>query len=163
MQLLKASHMMSNSSRSNFAPAARRILLAACFAAAPALLFAQEPGNTQNETQAPPPSGMRDGGEMQQRQIDHLTKALNLSPDQVTQVKAIQNDGRQQALALRQNTSLSPQDKHSQMMALHQAEMTKVEAILTPEQKTKFEEMRSNMEQRRQEHQGAEQTPPPGL
>ena len=98
---------------------------------------------------------------MHQRQLDQLTRTLSLTPDQVTQVKAIQDGSRPQMMALRENTSLSPEERHTQMMALHQAEMTKVEAILTPEQKTKFEDMRARMEQRRDEHHGAERMPPP--
>lgn len=69
-------------------------------------------------------------------------------------------------MALHGNRTLSASDRHTQRMTLHQTEMDKVEAILTPEQKTKFEEICARREQRRDEHQGAEQAPhssPPGV
>ena len=158
---------MFNHTRSTIVPAARRILLAACLFAMPAaLVSAQEPASTPapSQQQAPPSGGWQGGGrgaEMQQRQLDHLTKALNLTPDQVTQVKAIQDDGRQQMMALHQNTSLSEADRHSQMMSIHQAQTTKIEAILNPDQKTKFEAMQANREQHHQQQEQGQPAAPP--
>ena len=61
----------------------------------------------------PPPPGPPAGGMgprgagMEQRQIEMLTQRLNLTPDQVTQVKAIDADTAKQMQALRADTSLS--------------------------------------------------------
>ena len=51
--------------------------------------------------------------------------------------------------ALRSNSSLSQDDRRSQMMSLRKAENDKIEALLTPDQKTKYaalqEQMRGRM------------------
>lgn len=149
--------------RSNRITPVARVLLALCISGAAALGFAQEPAALppQAHDHVPHEGGPGEGAERQQRQLDHLTKALELTPDQVTQVKAIQLDGHQQMMALRQNTAISQADRHSQMMALHQAEQSRVEAVLTSEQKTKFETMRLRMGEHRGQHHGADQAPPP--
>jgi periplasmic protein CpxP/Spy len=115
-----------------------------------------------------PPSGGPGGprGMMNpERRAGMLQKRLSLSDDQTTQVKAIFEDGRTKMEALRSNTSLSQEDRRAQMMALHQTEDTKVEAVLTPDQKTKYEAMQAEMHQRMQDHQqgapGAGAPPPP--
>ena len=46
-------------------------------------------------------------------------------------------------------------------MAFCEAEITRIEATLTPRQKAKLVDMRSKIEQRHEEHQGAEQVRPP--
>jgi Spy/CpxP family protein refolding chaperone len=157
---------MPNTIVNSFHPAARRALLtlacAAALAAAP--MLAQEPA-----TQAPPPQGQHGGWEGRgggERQLEHLTKALKLTPDQVTQIKAIEDDGRQQMMALRQDTTTPQADKRAKMMSLHQAQETKVKAVLTDDQKTKYEAMEAKMRERREEHRDGEQavpTPPPAV
>ena len=44
---------------------------------------------------------------MRGNQVEFLTKKLNLTPDQVTQVKAIDDDARKQMKALREDTSIA--------------------------------------------------------
>ena len=98
-----------------------------------------------------------------ERRIEMMQRQLNLTPDQTTQLRSIFADGQSKMEAVRSNTALAPQDRRSQMMALRQTEHDKVVAILTPDQKTKFEAM----EARRQEQMrgrgpgGDGQGPPP--
>ena len=40
-----------------------------------------------------------------------LTKQLDLTPDQVTQIKAIDDDSRKQMMALREDTAIPQADK----------------------------------------------------
>ena len=47
--------------------------------------------------------------------------------------------------ALRENTKLSEQDKRAQMMKLRKADMVKINAILTPAQRTKMAAMQKEM------------------
>jgi protein CpxP len=122
---------------------------------------------------APPPpphmggmhgGGMHNGPEMQKKHLEHMTKELNLSPDQVTQIKAIQDDGMVQMKALRDDTSTTGPDKHAKMMAIHETEQSKVKAALTDAQKVKFDAMTEKMKERRDEHMehmhGPPSTPP---
>jgi hypothetical protein len=99
---------------------------------------------------------------MQQRQLDHMTKALSLTPDQVTSIKAIQDDTRKQAMALRDDTSTAGPDKRAKMMAMRESEQTKIKAVLTDDQKTKYDAMRAReMENREHRQQGSAPPPPP--
>lgn len=124
-------------------------------------MFAQDnqaaPSTTQDQM-APQGEhhGPRGGDE---RRIEHMTKALNLTPDQVSQVKAIDMSTHEQMRALHEDTSTQPADKRAKMMAIHQESTTKVRAVLNDEQKTKFDAMEAKMKQRREEH--GEQGPPP--
>jgi Spy/CpxP family protein refolding chaperone len=92
-----------------------------------------------------------------------LTKKLDLTPDQVTQVKAINADSMTQARAVRSDTSLSQADMRAKMMDIRKASEDKIRAILTDDQKTKYDamqaEMKAKMQERRQ--QGGGDTPPP--
>jgi Spy/CpxP family protein refolding chaperone len=123
-------------------------------------------------TPPPPPPPAQDGpghgrggpGGMRGNQVDFLTKKLNLTPDQVTQVKAIEDDSRKQMMALREDTSIAGADKRAKMMEIHKGAQDKIRALLTDDQKTKYDalqaEMRERMENRRG-GPGAPQTPPP--
>jgi Spy/CpxP family protein refolding chaperone len=120
----------------------------------------------QDEAPPPPPSGQMQGpppggrGMMDPgRGADRMKQELNLTDDQTAQVKAILEDGRTKMEALRSNSSLSQEDRRSQMMSIHEAQQEKIEALLTPDQKTKYQEMQAQMRGRRRGGQGG---PPAG-
>jgi Spy/CpxP family protein refolding chaperone len=144
----------------------RRALIAiACAAglsAAPMLAQENAPAPPPNQQQ-PPQGGWhgRGGGGMEEHQLEHLTKALNLTPDQVTQVKAIQAASRQQMETLHSDTTLAPADKRARMMSIRQTAQTNIRNILTDDQKTKFDAMQARMQERRAEHEEGGQAPPP--
>lgn len=144
-------------------PMMRVAVLALCTATlstAP-MLMAQDntaPPPQQQDNMGPPPGGHgRRGG----HQAEMLTKRLNLTPDQVTQVKAIDADQMSQMQALRQDTSTPQADKRSKMMAIRQASQDKIRNVLTDEQKTKYDAMLAKMQSRRQNRQGGDQGAPP--
>ena len=115
------------------------------------------PADQTQTQQGPPPYGERGGpgrGMGGERQIQMMTKQLNLTPDQVTKLKAIDADNMQQMMALRNDTTTAQSDKRSKMMALRQDRETKIKAILTDDQKTKYDEMQAKMRERRAEHGG---------
>jgi Spy/CpxP family protein refolding chaperone len=147
-------------------PMMRAAVLALCTAtlsAAP-MLMAQDntaPAPQQQDNMGPPPDG-HGHGMRGERQVEMLTKRLNLTPDQVTQVKAIDADQMSQMRALHDDTSTSREDKRSKMMAIRQASQDKIRNVLTDEQKPKYDAMLAKMQERRQNHQGGEgDTPPP--
>jgi protein CpxP len=114
----------------------------------------------QQQDNMGPPAG-RHGGRRGGRQVEMLTKRLNLTPDQVTQVKAIDTDTMSQMKALRDDTTTAKVDKRSKMMEIHQASQDKIRNVLTDEQKTKFDAMQAKMQARRQNHRGGAGAPPP--
>lgn len=117
-------------------------------------VMAQEPA-------APPPpqaqAGPERGGPGRGNQVEYLTKQLNLTPDQVTQVKAIDEDSGKQMKALREDTSVAQQDKRTKMMDIRKASQGKIRALLTPDQQTKFDALQTEMRGRMRGQGG----PPP--
>ena len=152
---------MSTLDRMYRLPALRAVVLAACVVSAAAVpAIAQD-----NSAPPPPPPGQGRGGPggpgMQERQLEMMTRQLNLTPDQVTQIKAIQADGRKQMMALRDDSATAGPDRRAKMMSLRDAEQAKVKAVLTDEQKTKYDAMMERMRERRDRGPGGADGPPP--
>jgi protein CpxP len=124
------------------------------------------PARAQDPSAPPPPPPGQDGprrggpGGMRGNQVDFLTKKLNLTPDQVTQVKAIDEDTWKQMKALRDDTSLTPDEKKPKMMDIHKASQGKIRALLTPDQQTKFDALQTEMRGRMRDR-GQGGPPPP--
>jgi protein CpxP len=117
---------------------------------------------SQQQDQAGPQGGRHGGpGGREEHQIEFLTQKLNLSPDQVTQVKAIDDSSRQQMMALRSDTTVAQSDKRAKMMAIHQASQDKIRAVLNDEQKTKYDALQAEMKARRESHEGGQGAAPP--
>lgn len=97
--------------------------------------------------------------------LAHMTKRYKLTADQQSQIKPILQDEQQQMQSMHSDTSMSRDDKRSKMMSLHESNNQKIEAVLTDEQKQKFEADQQKMQQRRAEHmqggQGGAGAPPP--
>jgi hypothetical protein len=74
----------------------------------------------------------------QQARLDSLTKAVGLTDDQVTKIKAIQADSMKQQMDLR-SAGGDPADMRPKMMAIREAEQTKTKAVLTDDQKPKYD------------------------
>ena len=106
------------------------------------------PAMAQDSSAPPPPpqgqAGPEHGGPGRGNQVEFLTKKLNLTPDQVTQVKAIDADTMNQMKALREDTSVAGPDKRAKMMDIHKASQDKIRALLTDDQKTKFDALQAS-------------------
>jgi Spy/CpxP family protein refolding chaperone len=87
-----------------------------------------------------PPSGGR-GMMDPERRAEMLKDRLGLSDSQTSQVKSILEDSRTKMETLRSNSSLSQDDRRSQMMSIRKSDNDKIEALLTPDQKTKYDAM----------------------
>lgn len=103
------------------------------------------------------PGGRAD--QMQARQLEMLTKKLNLTADQQSQVKSIQQDTRQQMMALRDDTSLSQDQRQSKMMDIRKSSQDKIRSVLTDEQKPKFDAMQTQMRGRMRNRQQDQASP----
>lgn len=101
-------------------------------------------------TTAPP---MHGHGHMMNpdNQLEHLTKTLNLSSDQQTQIKPILENQQSQMMQLHQDTSLSRDDKMAKAKSLHDDTTSKIEAVLNDQQKQKYEAMQQKMQERMQQ------------
>lgn len=94
-------------------------------------------------------------------QLQRMTRALDLTSDQQTQIKPILEDQQQKMQALFQDQSASREDRRSKMQAIHQDSNSRIEAVLNDQQKQKFEAMEQRMHERMQQRQGGETAPQP--
>ena len=133
------------------------------------------------DEQAPPPppqagqqpdqqSGPGMGGRMGRRhmptvddQLKHLTKKLNLSDDQQAKLKPILEDQRKQMDAIRNDSSLSREDRFSKMQEVRQGSDTQIKSVLNDDQQKNFDKMREDQANRMKRwHRGGDNAPPAG-
>jgi len=74
---------------------------------------------------------------------------LGLSDQQKSQLMAIHQNTRQEALAIRSDSTLSPDQKSAKLKSLHQSTRQQLDAILTPEQRMTVKEERRRRNGRR--------------
>lgn len=119
---------------------------------------AQADQSSQPDQAAAPMRGYgRHGG----HQLEMLTKRLNLSPDQVTQIKAINEDTRTQSMAVRSDQSLSQAERRSKMMDIRKTSQDKIRAVLNDDQKAKYDAMLAKRKERMKERRDGQNPPPP--
>jgi protein CpxP len=107
--------------------------------------------------------GKRSPEEMMNRRMDMLSKKLNLSDDQKAKVKPLLENELKQVQELRQDTSLSRQQKRTKFMDLRASTNSQIRALLNADQQKKFDEMQEQMKQRRgkwHKHGGSSAPPP---
>lgn len=104
-----------------------------------AALALQSPAGQDNQGR----HGM--GREGAEDPVKMLSEKLNLSDDQQTKIKAIFADQHQQMQAIRDDSSLSQDDKRSKMHSLRDATHAKIREILNDDQKQKFDQMVQEM------------------
>lgn len=127
----------------------------------PASMMAQNTTPPDSSATAPQSNmqgdmGMRrHGPPSPERRLKHLTKTLNLTPDQQQQILPILQDQQSQMETMRNNTSLTPQQRHQQMRTLMKDTHQKLEAVMTDSQKQQFEQaMQQRRERMRSRHMG---------
>ncbi len=92
------------------------------------------------------------GDEMAAKRLDRMKTDLALTDAQVAKIKKSQDASRSKMQAIMQNDNLDRESKREQAMALRSDMKKTMDEVLTPEQKTKWEEMRKEhqkMEPRR--------------
>lgn len=102
-----------------------------------ALTKAQDANTTTQTTQK---EGMHRGG--MHGMNSQLMKQLNLTPDQKTQLKALNESMKTKREAIKNNASLSDEQKKEAFRSLMKENMKDRDAIYTPEQKALIEKSR---------------------
>jgi hypothetical protein len=99
-------------------------------------LLAFSPATKADDTNAPtpPPSGVP----VVHRHGPDYAKQLDLTADQQPKFKAAMETMMQQTKAVRQDTSLAPEDKRAKMKAIREQTNETLKSILTPEQYEKW-------------------------
>lgn len=158
--------------RSGRHPFVATIVLAALFSVG----FAASNAFCQDSQEGPPPPPAQGdqqpgaGRHMGRRpmpsvddQLKHLTKKLKLSDEQQTKLKPILEDQHKQMDQLREDSSLSRQDKFSKMQELRQNSDTQIKSVLDEDQQKNFDKMRAEQQDRmKQWHRGGDNAPPAG-
>lgn len=125
-------------------PKTRWSIFAILVLSAAGLTFA----GTSQEPQAPAPgkqAGMHHGMESADQQLQMLSEKLSLTDDQKAKIKPILEDQMKQMKAVHEDTSLSADQKRDKMKSIHDSSHEQINAVLTPEQQTKFKEMQEHM------------------
>jgi Spy/CpxP family protein refolding chaperone len=106
-------------------------------------LLAWNPALRAGDTNTPPakpPAGSPPPDQRPPRGgFDRMFEQLNLTADQKPKVQALMEAQRQKGQELRQNTSLSQEEKQAKRKAIHDETVTQMKAILTPEQFEKWQ------------------------
>jgi periplasmic protein CpxP/Spy len=104
------------------------------------LTFAQ----TSQESPAPTPDkhGGMHTGESADQHLQVLSEKLSLTDDQKATLKPILQDQMQQMKAVREDSSLSQEQKRTKLKSIHEALHDQINAVLTPDQQAKFKQMR---------------------
>ena len=93
--------------------------------------------------------------------VERLTRELNLTPDQQAKLKAITEGAAPQMKALRDDTSLAPEDRRAKMRAIIENVESQLRPALTPEQTQKLDEVKAKWREHRGQPGQSQQTPPP--
>ena len=81
-----------------------------------------------------------DQKKMMHDKLQEVVNDLNLSDDQKSKVKDIFSDAKSKREAIMNDTSLTDDQKRAKMKELHTGTMSKVNEVLTPEQRTQLKE-----------------------
>ena len=129
-------------------------LLATGLALGSAAAFAQQDSPTPDASAQPGPGRMGRQQMTPDEQLARMTKRYDLTADQQTQIKPILADSQQQMTALRQDSSMSRDDKMAKMKTIREGANTKIQAILNDSQKQKFAEDQQRMQERMMQRGG---------
>jgi len=142
------------------------ILALSAFTLGTSALMAQNDG-------PPPGAGCPGGGPggrgfNPERQVEMLTRRLNLTADQQTQVKALFAEQRQKMEALRSaapaastDSSQAAPNRRQQAEAIRTDTDAKITALLNDDQKTKYAALVQERKERMEQRGGGDGPPPP--
>src|SRR5215472_9110971 len=78
-------------------------------------------------------------------QVKRLTERLSLTSDQQSKIKPILEDQRQQMASLREDSSMSREDRMSRMRSIRESTSSKISEILNDDQKKQYQAMQHEM------------------
>jgi Spy/CpxP family protein refolding chaperone len=119
---------------------ANKTMLIAALAAGS--LLAWSPALRADDTNKPPsapPAGAPPAGQPSRTGFERMAEQLNLTADQKTKVQSIMDKERQKMLDLRNDTSLSQEDRQAKRKAVVEDTALQMKAVLTPEQFDKWQ------------------------
>jgi len=117
---------------------------------ATAMMVVGQKSHALQTATAPQEHGAMGGGSTMgpmtpENRLKMLTEKLNLTEDQQAKLKPVLEDQSKQIKAIHDDASLAPADKQAKMKEVHESSTEKINAILTPDQQTKWKQMRQEM------------------
>jgi periplasmic protein CpxP/Spy len=109
--------------------------------------------SAQTAGQSAPPAAKR-GPHAGERGFDRMAQQLNLTDQQKTQIQGLFQTQRQQSQSIRQDTSLTPEQKQDKLKQLRESTHQQMQSVLTPEQRQKFQQLLSEHEATGKDHMG---------
>ncbi len=106
-------------------------------------VFAQEGGGQR-------PGGPGGGRQMPtvDEQIARWSEQLTLTDDQKAKIKPILEEQRKDMAKLREDTSMSPEDRRAKSMEIRKESNEKIRKLLNADQQKKWDDMQQQMQQR---------------
>src|SRR5262245_36430164 len=108
---------------------------------------AQQPAPPQAASKMPP------GHESVAERLESMSKELNLTQEQREKIRPVLEEHSKQMRELRNDTSLTPEQRRDKARAMMMETHEKIAAVLTPEQKGKLKQHMEQMRQQREAHQ----------
>lgn len=118
------------------------VALAGSIIAAEIPALAQTATDSQSNATTQQSEGHWHHGGKHRDRMARMAKKLNLSQDQQDKLKPIFEKQREQAKAIKNDGSLTPDQKKEKFQALRQDTMAQMNGILTPEQQQQWQQMR---------------------
>jgi len=111
-------------------------------------------------SQSTPPGQSSPSASGQQGNQPSIDDQLQLTPDQKQKIAAVVDDENRQIGTVRDDNSMSMQQKQQKVMQIRQAGTPKIKAILTPEQLQKLAAIQQKMRDQQTGNQGTSQPQP---
>ncbi len=83
-----------------------------------------------------------------EQQLERLSQRLHLTDEQKAKIKPILEDQHKQMMALRQDTSLSREDRFAKFQQIRKESSDKIRSILNPDQQKEWDQMQQMRERR---------------
>lgn len=106
------------------------------------MVIAQTQDSAENKSQQDTAQSAAQTQDNAESKLQQISQQLNLSEEQKTKLKPILQDEVDQLKALKSDTSASSQDKLQKAKEIRASHKQQIDAILTPEQKQKWQQMK---------------------
>jgi periplasmic protein CpxP/Spy len=113
----------------------------AAFSFVTPVVTAQTQDNAENKAQEATQSGAQQQDNAESK-LQQMSQELNLTDEQKTKLKPILQDEGEQLRALKSDTSVATQEKFQKAKEIRASHKQQIDAILTPDQKQKWQQMK---------------------
>jgi periplasmic protein CpxP/Spy len=113
----------------------------AAFSFVTPVVTAQAQDNAENKAQEATQSSAQQQDNAESK-LQQMSQELNLTDEQKTKLKPILQDEGEQLRALKSDTSVATQEKFQKAKEIRASHKQQIDAILTPDQKQKWQQMK---------------------